>query len=162
MEVFNKVKQLIKTGANGVAVMIDLRLPAVNKTYTNQDGIETVKVIADPSLSAQEMFDTLSEYWDEDFLKGQMLSRFISVVAMDRVRREIVKYLEHTPDAKIDELEKMAQEFVDSGWNRDLCHPVTDRKQKSEERKVKDAENLLKSMGEEQLKALLAERGITI
>ena len=163
MTIFSKVKQCIKTSENGgISVCIDVALPAINKTITDKDGNETVKTVADPELSAQQMFDTLSEYWDESFLKKQMLSRFIAVVCMDRIRREIIKQVQLNPSVMVDELEKFAQQFADEGWNKSLSHPETDRKQASKARKEQDARDYLATISEEQLAEMLAKRGLKL
>ena len=163
MTIFSKVKQCIKTSENGgISVCIDVALPAINKTITDKDGNETVKTVADPELSAQQMFDTLSEYWDESFLKKQMLSRFIAVVCMDRIRREIIKQVAANPTVKVDKREEFAQQFADEGWNKSLSHPETDRKQASQARKEKDLEEGVSEMPESKLEQLLAKRGLKL
>ena len=108
------------------------------------------------------MFDTLSEYRDESFLKKQMLSRFIAVVCMDRIRREIIKQVAANPTVKVDKLEEFAQQFADEGWNKSLSHPETDRKQASQARKEKDLEEGVSEMPESRLEQLLAKRGLKL
>ena len=162
MAIFSKVKQCVKTGKgkdDGISVCVDVCLPAVNEIKQDKDGNDVVRTVADPKMTAREMFDVLSEFSNEDFLKQQMLSRFIAVVCMDRIRREIVKQIEANPSIMVDDLEQYAQEFVDSGWNVSLNHPETDRKAATQARKEQEAKSILQGMSADELQAYLKSLG---
>ena len=156
---FNTVKTYVSTRSNnGVTIALDIALPAVNETVKDKNGNETNRVKADPNLSAQNIFDVLLDSWGEDQLKDLILTRLVSVVAVDRGRQEMIKILESDPTIKKAELTSKVQSMYDENWNVNLKHPIPDRSKQNAERDAKTAEAHLKVMTDEQLAKLGLKR----
>ena len=159
---FNTVKTYVSTRSNnGVTIALDIALPAVNETVKDKNGNETNRVKADPNLSAQNIFDVLLDSWGEDQLKDLILTRLVSVVAVDRGRQEMIKLLEANPSMKNGELSKAVQSMYDEHWNVSLKHPIPDRSKQKAERDQKNAVALLQGMDKDQLASFLKSAGIT-
>ena len=72
-----------------------------------------------------------------------MFSRFIAVLADDPIRNNMIAFIQANPDADQENIDAHSQAFADAGWNINLRHPVTDRKQASQEKKVEQSTSLL-------------------
>ena len=156
---FNTVKTYVSTRSNnGVTIALDIALPAINETVKDKNGNDTNKVKADPNLSAQNIIDVLLDSWGEDQLKELILTRLVSVVAVDRGRQEMIKILESDPTIKKAELTSKVQTLYDENWNVSLKHPIPDRSKQKAERDQKNAVALLQSMSQEQLAQLGLKR----
>ena len=155
---FNTVKTYVSTRSNnGVTIALDIALPAVNETVKDKNGNETNRVKADPNLSAQNIFDVLLDSWGEDQLKDLILTRLVSVVAVDRGRQEMIKILESDPTIKKAELTSKVQSMYDENWNVSLKHPIPDRSKQKQERDQANAVKLLLGMSKEERIEFLAD-----
>ena len=94
---YNQIKKCVNSGQNHV--WVNLALPG----QESEDSNGNYKVVADSKMTAQEMFDVLAENWEESYLKNELLTRMISVLAMDGVRRAFADYCEANPNATQDE-----------------------------------------------------------
>ena len=155
---FNTVKTYVSTRSNnGVTIALDIALPAVNETVKDKNGNETNRVKADPNLSAQNIFDVLLDSWGEDQLKDLILTRLVSVVAVDRGRQEMIKILESDPTIKKAELTSKVQSMYDENWNVSLKQPIPDRSKQKQERDQANAVKLLLGMSKEERIEFLAD-----
>ena len=155
---FNTVKTYVSTRSNnGVTIALDIALPAVNETVKDKNGNETNRVKADPNLSAQNIFDVLLDSWGEDQLKDLILTRLVSVVAVDRGRQEMIKILESDPTIKKAELTSKVQSMYNENWNVSLKHPIPDRSKQKQEREQANAVKLLLGMSKEERIEFLAD-----
>ena len=155
---FNTVKTYVSTRSNnGVTIALDIALPAVNETVKDKNGNETNRVKADPNLSAQNIFDVLLDSWGEDQLKDLILTRLVSVVAVDRGRQEMIKILESDPTIKKAELTSKVQSMYNENWNVSLKHPIPDRSKQKQERDQANAVKLLLGMSKEERIEFLAD-----
>ena len=155
---FNTVKTYVSTRSNnGVTIALDIALPAVNETVKDKNGNETNRVKADPNLSAQNIFDVLLDSWGEDQLKDSILTRLVSVVAVDRGRQEMIKILESDPTIKKAELTSKVQSMYNENWNVSLKHPIPDRSKQKQERDQANAVKLLLGMSKEERIEFLAD-----
>ena len=155
---FNTVKTYVSTRSNnGVTIALDIALPAVNETVKDKNGNETNRVKADPNLSAQNIFDVLLDSWGEDQLKDLILTRLVSVVAVDRGRQEMIKILESDPTIKKAELTSKVQSMYDENWNVSLKHPIPDRSKQKQERDQANAVKLLLGMSKDERIEFLAD-----
>ena len=156
---FNTVKTYVSTRSNnGVTIALDIALPAVNETVKDKNGNDTNRVVADPDMSSQDIIDVLVKAWDKDQLKDLLLTRLVSVVAVDRGRQEMIKILESDPTIKKAELTSQVQSMYNENWNVNLRHPIPDRSKQKAERDAKTAEAHLKVMTDEQLAKLGLKR----
>ena len=156
---FNTVKTYVSTRSNnGVTIALDIALPAVNETVKDKNGNDTNRVVADPDMSSQDIIDVLVKAWDKDQLKDLLLTRLVSVVAVDRGRQEMIKILESDPTIKKAELTSKVQSMYNENWNVNLRHPIPDRSKQKAERDAKTAEAHLKVMTDEQLAKLGLKR----
>ena len=159
---FNTVKTYVSTRSNnGVTIALDIALPAINETVKDKNGNDTNRVIADPNMSSQDIIDVLVKAWDKDQLKDLLLTRLVSVVAVDRGRQEMIKILESDPTIKKAELTTKVQSMYDENWNVSLKHPIPDRSKQKAERDQKNAVALLQGMDKDQLASFLKSAGIT-
>ena len=155
---FNTVKTYVSTRSNnGVTIALDIALPAINETVKDKNGNETNRVKADPNLSAQNIFDVLLDSWGEDQLKDLLLTRLVSVVAVDRGRQEMIKILESDPTIKKAELTSKVQSMYNENWNVSLKHPIPDRSKQKQERDQANAVKLLQGMSKDELADFLAD-----
>ena len=155
---FNTVKTYVTTRSNnGVTIALDIALPAVNETVKDKNGNETNRVKADPNLSAQNIFDVLLDSWSEDQLKDLILTRLVSVVAVDRGRQEMIKILESDPTIKKAELTSKVQSMYNENWNVNLSHPIPDRSKQKQERDQANAVKLLLGMSKDERIEFLAD-----
>ena len=155
---FNTVKTYVSTRSNnGVTIALDIALPAVNETVKDKNGNETNRVKADPNLSAQNIFDVLLDSWSEDQLKDLILTRLVSVVAVDRGRQEMIKILESDPTIKKAELTSKVQSMYNENWNVSLRHPIPDRSKQKQERDQANAVKLLLGMSKDERIEFLAD-----
>ena len=155
---FNTVKTYVSTRSNnGVTIALDIALPAVNETVKDKNGNETNRVKADPNLSAQNIFDVLLDSWGEDQLKDLILTRLVSVVAVDRGRQEMIKILESDPTIKKAELTSKVQSMYNENWNVNLRHPIPDRSKQKQERDQANAVKLLLGMSKDERIEFLAD-----
>ena len=162
MLMFNTVKTYVSTRSNnGVTIALDIALPAINETVKDKNGNDTNRVIADPNMSSQDIIDVLVKAWDKDQLKDLLLTRLVSVVAVDRGRQEMIKILESDPTIKKAELTTKVQSMYDENWNVSLKHPIPDRSKQKAERDQKNAVALLQGMDKDQLASFLKSAGIT-
>ena len=156
---FNTVKTYISTRSNnGVGVLVDIALPAISEIVKDKNGNDKPKNIPDPNLSVQNIVDVLVDAWGEDELKDSILTKLVSVIAMDRGRQEMIKILESDPTIKKAELTTKVQSLYDENWNVNLKHPIPDRSKQKAERDAKTAETHLKAMTDEQLAKLGLKR----
>ena len=156
---FNTVKTYISTRSNnGVGVLVDIALPAISEIVKDKNGNDKPKNIPDPNLSVQNIVDVLVDAWGEDELKDSILTKLVSVIAMDRGRQEMIKILESDPTIKKAELTTKVQSLYDENWNVSLKHPIPDRSKQKAERDQKNAVALLQSMSQEQLAQLGLKR----
>ena len=156
---FNTVKTYVSTRSNnGVTIALDIALPAINETVKDKNGNETNRVKADPDMSSQDIFDVLNKAWDKDQLKDLLLTRLVSVVAVDRGRQEMIKILESDPTIKKAELTSKVQSMYNENWNVNLRHPIPDRSKQKAERDAKTVEASVKVMTDEQLAKLGLKR----
>lgn len=156
---FNTVKTYISTRSNnGVGVLVDIALPAISEIVKDKNGNDKPKNIPDPNLSVQNIVDVLVDAWGEDELKDSILTKLVSVIAMDRGRQEMIKILESDPTIKKAELTTKVQSLYDENWNVSLKHPIPDRSKQKAERDAKTAETHLKAMTDEQLAKLGLKR----
>ena len=156
---FNTVKTYISTRSNnGVGVLVDIALPAISEIVKDKNGNDKPKNIPDPNLSVQNIVDVLVDAWGEDELKDSILTKLVSVIAMDRGRQEMIKILEADPTIKKAELTTKVQSLYDENWNVSLKHPIPDRSKQKAERDAKTAETHLKAMTDEQLAKLGLKR----
>ena len=146
---YNQIKKCVNSGQNHV--WVSLSLPG----QESEDSNGNYKVVADSKMTAQEMFDVLAENWEESYLKNELLTRMISVLAMDGVRRAFADYCEANPNATQDERDAFAQNFADSGWNVSLKHPASDRKAQSVEKKQAKAVSIIEDASVEVQTALV-------
>ena len=135
---YNQIKKCVNSGQNHV--WVSLSLPG----QESEDSNGNYKVVADSKMTAQEIFDVLVENWEESYLKNELLTRMISVLAMDGVRRAFADFCKENPNATQDERDAFAQNFADSGWNVSLKHPASDRKAQSAVKKQSKATSILK------------------
>ena len=156
---FNTVKTYISTRSNnGVGVLVDIALPAISEIVKDKNGNDKPKNVPDPNLSVQNIVDVLVDAWGEDELKDSILTKLVSVIAMDRGRQEMIKILESDPTIKKAELTTKVQSLYDENWNVSLKHPIPDRSKQKAERDAKTAETHLKAMTDEQLAKLGLKR----
>ena len=156
---FNTVKTYISTRSNnGVGVLVDIALPAISEIVKDKNGNDKPKNIPDPNLSVQNIVDVLVDAWGEDELKDSILTKLVSVIAMDRGRQEMIKILESDPTIKKAELTTKVQSLYDENWNVSLKHPIPHRSKQKAERDAKTAETHLKAMTDEQLAKLGLKR----
>ena len=133
-----KVKRCVTSEMNHA--WYNIVLPAIEST--NSKGKYCAKV--DPSLTSQDILDVLKTVWSEEYLCEKMLSRFIAVLADDKVRTTLQKYCVDFPDATQEQKDNYMQDFVDSSWNVSLKHPESDRKVQSIKSNQTKATNVLK------------------
>ena len=158
MLMFNTVKTYVSTRSNnGVTIALDIALPAVNETVKDKNGNDTNRVVADPDMSSQDIIDVLVKAWDKDQLKDLLLTRLVSVVAVDRGRQEMIKILESDPTIKKAELTSKVQSMYDENWNVSLKHPIPDRSKQKQERDQANAVKLLLGMSKEERIEFLAD-----
>ena len=136
---FNLITRMIKSPKNNVHTFVKVSLPAVD----GEDTKGNWKAVVDPKLSAQDILDTLLKNWTDAEVKEHMFSRFIAVLADDPIRNNMIAFIQANPDADQENIDAHSQAFADAGWNINLRHPVTDRKQASQEKKVEQSTSLL-------------------
>ena len=136
---FNKLFCMIKNPKNNVHTFVKVALPAVEST--DKDG--NYKIVVDPKLDAQSILDVLTKFWDNDYLCNEMLTRFIRVVCDTSIRNRLAEYAIAHPDATQEEIYSAMQAYADAGWNINLKHPATERKQQSDEEKIEKSTSLL-------------------
>ena len=139
---FNQITRRIQNPSNDVQTFVKVSLPAIE----SEDTEGNYKVIADPNLSAQSILDTLVEHWDNAYLCNNMFTRFIAVICDNKIRTTLAEYAKANPNATQEEIDEEMQKFVDAGWNKNLKHPVTDRKAMSVEKKREKSEQFITEM----------------
>ena len=133
---------MINNPTNNVSTFVKVALPAIEST--NKDG--KYKVIADPNLDAKSILDVLVKYWDNDYLCNEMLTRFIRVVCDTAIRNRLAEYKIANPDADQESIDTAMQAYADAGWNQNLKHPATPKKEQSIAKNQKNAETTYNQM----------------
>ena len=160
----------VKARDLGLNIFVTIRLPQIHsvslKKVKQDDGstIETEvhSYESDPAVSCEDMLQTCIQYWGRERTHDLLTSRFIKVVAMDRLRIAIKEFVasfiqdqKDDPNVKvikqpsIDEITKFAQDFLDQedGWNKTLVHPATPSELKKSAKKAEASKKVLQDMG---------------
>ena len=160
----------VKARDLGLNIFVTIRLPQIHsvslKKVKQDDGstIETEvhSYESDPAVSCEDMLQTCIQYWGREKTHDLLTSRFIKVVAMDRLRMAIKEFVasfiqdqKDDPNVKvihqptIDEITKFAQDFLDQedGWNKTLVHPSTPSELKKSAKKAEASKKVLQDMG---------------
>ena len=160
----------VKARDLGLNIFVTIRLPQIHsvslKKVKQDDGstIETEvhSYESDPAVSCEDMLQTCIQYWGREKTHDLLTSRFIKVVAMDRLRMAIKEFVasfiqdqKDDPNVKvikqpsIDEITKFAQDFLDQedGWNKTLVHPQTPSELKKSAKKAEASKKVLQDMG---------------
>ena len=140
---FKQIKRCINSANNHE--WINVSLPAVESVNSKNE----FTIVADPSLSVDDIMQVLKDNWKEEDIKKFMLTRFIAVICDNSVRTHLAKFCEDNADATQDEINASMQQYVDSGWNVDLNHHSTYRSMQSIKKKQTTATNVLKDASTE-------------
>ena len=137
---FKQIKRCVNSADKHT--WISVSLPAVESINSKDE----FTVVADPSLSVDDIMQVLKDNWTEEYIKKMMFTRFIAVIADNSVRTNLKTFCEENPDATQDDIDSAMQNYVDSGWNVNLKHPATERSMQSVAKKAKKAEAFVTEM----------------
>ena len=137
---FKQIKRCVNSADKHA--WISVSLPAVESINSKDE----FTVVADPSLSVDDIMQVLKDNWTEEYIKKMMLTRFIAVIADNSVRTNLKTFCEENPNASQDDIDSAMQNYVDSGWNVNLKHPSTDRQAMSAKKKTEKASQWVSEM----------------
>lgn len=176
----------VKSPSFGIDIFVDICIPQLHEVSTKKekqkDGTyverDVHSYVSDPAVSSVQMLETIEKYWGKQEVHDLFTSRFIKVVAMDRLRTACKEYVsaykhENSKQPTVEMITKFAQDFLDQpeGWNHTLTHPETEAEQKKSAKKAKEKTEVLQELGVDTKKkvvsmddllASMAKAGITV